>query len=429
MVLKNSDAPAPQQLGLGFGAEFEQALPPVPPKAPRARRKPAASIPGAVVPVAAVPTTPLAVDQVAPIVLAQQPSIPADGAVAALPVAAESVPALQSGLSPEGMAQALEAHPDYCVLRRLVPTLDFGPAPEGADLAQVLVLDTETTGLDSARDSVIELALLRVAVDRRTGQPFGPVQVYDGLEDPGRPLPAEIVKITGITDALLAGQRLDEARVAELMHGVDLVVAHNAGFDRPFVESRCPAFAGLAWACSWADLDWKSLGQGSAKLESLAQGLGLFYDAHRAETDCHALLAVLNQPASAFGEGVSTPSEAPAPTLLAELLQAARQPQHRLQATGAPFEAKDALKARGYRWDGNQRVWGTVLRTEAALRAELRWLADAVYGGRAVRVRVETLDASHRYSPRPGEVSMRAVGGNDGSDFGSIDMQPREAGT
>ena len=35
------------------------------------------------------------------------------------------------------------------------------------------------------------------------------------------------------------------------------------------------------------------MGQGSAKLESLALACGWFYDAHRAETDCHALLAVL----------------------------------------------------------------------------------------------------------------------------------------
>lgn len=411
MVLNIPDAPAPQQLGLAFGGEYERVLPPAPSKSPRARRKPAAAVPA-----------------VAPVAVAQAPSFSPAGAVVAPPLTADREPAVSPVLSPEHMAQALDAHPDYRVLRRLVPTLDFGPAPEGADLAQVLVLDTETTGLDATRDSVIELALLRVAVDRRTGQPFGPVQVYDGLEDPGRPLPAEIVKITGITDALLAGQRLDEARVAELLHDVDLVVAHNAGFDRPFVESRCPAFADLAWACSWADLDWKTLGQGSAKLESLALGLGLFYDAHRAETDCHALLAVLSRPASAFGDEASTPPEAPGPTLLAALLQAAQQPQHRLQATGAPFEAKDALKARGYRWDGNQRVWGTVLRTEAGLQTELRWLADAVYGGRAVRVRVETLDACHRYTQRLGEVAMRTVGGNDGLDGGSIDTSSREAG-
>ena len=312
-------------------------------------------------------------------------------------------------LTAEAMAQTLDAHPDYRVLRRLVPCLDFGPAPANAEPATLLVLDTETTGLDASKERIIELALLRVTVDRRTGRPYGPVQVYDGLEDPGRPLPPEIVQITGITDAMLAGQRLDETRVAQLAQGVDLVVAHNAGFDRPFVESRCPVFASLAWACSWADLDWKAMGQGSAKLESLAFAQGLFYDAHRAETDCHALLAVLNQPLAALQpEGTSNPASDP--TRLARLLAESTAIQYRLQATGAPFDAKDDLKARGYRWDGQQRVWGTTLRSEAALQDELAWLKEAVYGGRAVRVRVEAVNALQRYSTRPGACTMLAVG-------------------
>jgi DNA polymerase-3 subunit epsilon len=320
----------------------------------------------------------------------------------------------------EALAQVLAHHPDYRVLRRLVPTLHFQREPLGP-VRTLLVLDTETTGLEAAKEKVIELALLRVAVDTATGLPVGPVQVYDGLEDPGRPIPATITEITGITDAMVRGQRLDEARVAELMQGVDLVVAHNAGFDRPFVEARLPGFAHLAWACSFADMDWKKLGQSSAKLENLALACGWFYDAHRAETDCHALLAVLAQPLARFGHpahshAANPSADAPeggqgesADTGLATLLQAATQTQHRLQATGAPFEAKDVLKARGYRWDAQQRVWGTTLRSEAALADELAWLADAVYGGQATRVRVEALDAFQRFSVRGGTSGMRLV--------------------
>jgi DNA polymerase-3 subunit epsilon len=143
-----------------------------------------------------------------------------------------------AGTEAEAMAKLLDAHPDFRVLRRLLPRLAFPPV--SGPVATLLVLDTETTGLNPARDKVVELALLRVTVDLRTGQPVGPVQVYDGLEDPGLPMPAEIIAITGITDAMLRGQRLDEAEVLRLLDGVDLVVAHNAGFDRPFVEARLP---------------------------------------------------------------------------------------------------------------------------------------------------------------------------------------------
>lgn len=295
------------------------------------------------------------------------------------------------------MARTLEAHPDYRVLRRLQPRLQW-PLAQGQALTRILVLDTETTGLDQSKDKIIELALLRVDVDNATGLPVGTVQVYDGLEDPGLPIPKEVVAITGITDADVRGQHLDEGRIATMLDGVDLVVAHNAGFDRPFVESRIAPFRQLAWACSFADIDWKAQGRNSAKLESLAQSLGLFYDAHRAEMDCHALLAVLVAP---------LPSEQH--TGLAHLLQTAAQPIYRLQATQAPFDAKDLLKARGYRWNAEQKVWHTRLSDANALQAECEWLKAEVYHQRAAVVQVEQLDASVKYSSRTGALVQRPL--------------------
>ena len=337
-------------------------------------------------------------------------------------------------VTPEGdlepLAQTLEAHPDYRVLRRLQPRLDWGPA-RGAATATVLVLDTETTGLDAQRERVIELALLRVQVDLTDGLPVGPVQVYDGLEDPGKPIPKEVVALTGIRDADVRGQRLNEARIAELLDGVDCVIAHNAAFDRPFVEKRLPQFADLRWSCSFAEIDWKQQGRSSAKLENLAQALGWFYDAHRAEMDCHALLAVLAAPLAtdlttsaltsatidSTSDDASTPhaerqaarpaetqvpSQTVSHTALAHLLRSAAAPSYRLQATHAPFEAKDAPKARGYRWNADQRVWGIALRDDESLRAECDWLKQTVYAGRAASVQVEALDALSRYAGRGG---------------------------
>ena len=145
------------------------------------------------------------------------------------------VPPNPSGI--EAMAVTLESHPDYRVIRRLKPRLEW-PAAGEQGVCRVVVLDTETTGLDQSRDKIMELALLRVDVDLASGLPVGAVQVYDGLEDPGMPIPREVQEITGITPAMVQGQRLDEVRIAELLAGADLVIAHNAGFDRPFAEAR-----------------------------------------------------------------------------------------------------------------------------------------------------------------------------------------------
>ena len=229
-------------------------------------------------------------------------------------------------------------------------------------------------------------------VDRATGLPVGAVQVYDGLEDPGMPIPPEVQEITGITPDMVQGQRLDEDRIAALLEGVDLVIAHNAGFDRPFCEARIARFKELSWACSFAEINWKEQGRSSAKLESLALELGWFYDAHRAEMDCHALLAVL---------AATLPRASH--TGMAQVLLQSSKPSYRLQATNAPFDAKDKLKARGYRWGAEQRVWHTRVGDPKALQAEFEWLKENAYNQRAVVVQFEKLDARVRYSSRPVE--------------------------
>lgn len=308
-------------------------------------------------------------------------------------------------LTPEDMARLLEQDANYRVLRRLVPITDYGPAPSAPELMQgaagtrnVLVLDTETTGLSHQADKIIELAMLLVQVDVASGMPFGSVECFEGFEDPGMPIPAVAKEVTGISDDMVKGHRLDDQQVAAMVARADLIVAHNAGFDRPFVEARFPCFAQKAWACSFADIDWKAAGAGSSKLSALALDQGWFYDAHRALVDCHALLQVLSRP---VGQGTITGVN--------QLMLAAARPSYKLRATGSPFEAKDLLKARGYRWDADAKLWFCTLADQARLDAELEWLKADVYGRRHARVEVEAMDSLVRYSARAGEVFQRAL--------------------
>jgi len=337
----------------------------------------------------------------------------------------------------ETLAVALEAHPDYRVLRRLDVAREW-PALRGSDVSQAVVLDTETTGLDSSTDKIIELALVKFEYSRSSGEVGRVLGVYDGLEDPGVPIPPESTAVHGITDAMVEGQRLDESAIEALLDGVGLVIAHNAGFDRPFVERRLPGFASLAWGCSLREVPWESVGIGSAKLEYIAYRYGFFFDAHRAEIDCRALLEVLRRPlpdqadaaegvdqaenrqddhepqsavinaaqADASLDGEAVPGAvgqrgSAGETALKVLLESAREPSLRVWATGSPFETKDVLKARGYRWEADRKVWYRDLGA-ADREAEFAWLKENVYGGKSAGVEVETFDARVRYSGREG---------------------------
>lgn len=298
-----------------------------------------------------------------------------------------------SGGSPgpelERLRQRLEQSGYYRVLRRLLPRdayLDPGTAPPGTKLFTALYVDTETTGLEARADKVIELGMLAFDYDL-AGNVYGVREAFDGLEDPGMPLPPEVVEITGITDADVSGQRFDERSVGAALTDADLVIAHNAAFDRPFLERRFPAFALKPWACSQRDVPWRELGFPSSSLEFLAFRSGFFYDAHRALTDCRAGVELLAQP---------LPDGGPPP--LVELRRSALRRTVRLWAEGAAIGKKDLLKARGYRFNGASRVWWRELPAEEH-DAELAWLAAEVYG-RPVALPYVEVGALERYSDR-----------------------------
>lgn len=293
----------------------------------------------------------------------------------------------------EQLARTLEDHPDYRVLRRLVPS-DHLAAPSAAhQLRHALVVDVETTGIDRDSDRIIELGLVRFTYDQLSGQPVEVVASASYLEDPGRAIPPEVVALTGITDDMVHGQRIPDDAVAQLLDGVGLVIAHNASFDRPFVERRLPLFEQVHWGCTQRDIDWRQLGIGSHSLEFLVyKHLRAFFDGHRAVDDCRATLAV-----------VATPT-ADGTIPFARLREQCLAPRVRVCATGSPIETKDLLKARGYRWNGLDRepikTWcREIVRIE--VETELEWLRQHVYVTVPTRTPlVEPVDLKLRWSLR-----------------------------
>jgi DNA polymerase-3 subunit epsilon len=130
----------------------------------------------------------------------------------------------------DGIASVLESTGEYRVLRRLGAFAGCGEAPDEPTFIG-LILDTETTGIDHARDEVIELGIIKFEYGA-SGRVYRVLETFNQLHEPLRPIPPEITRLTGITDADVAGQRIDDAAVQALAADAAVVIAHNASFDR-----------------------------------------------------------------------------------------------------------------------------------------------------------------------------------------------------
>ncbi len=264
----------------------------------------------------------------------------------------------------QNCTEQLNNSPDFQVLQRLVPEESFNQSPP-AQVHKICVLDTETTGLDTSRCEVIELGYQIIEFDSN-GNFYKVISKQNFLNEPNESISAEVTQVTGIKDADVKGHKIDWELVAQEISNVDLIVAHNASFDRPIVERYHKVFATKVWGCSVNQIDWlKITGVSSRSQELLCWKLGkFFYDAHRALDDVQALTQLLSE---SIGE-----KQQPA---LSYLLPVIRKSKSLVKATRAPFELKDALKSRNYRWQPSAKVWQKVI-DEADIKNELAWLID-----------------------------------------------------
>lgn len=294
-----------------------------------------------------------------------------------------------AGTDYEAMANALEASGKYRLLRRLEPR-GIVNENDGSATRLGIFLDLETTGLDVRRDEIIEIAMVpfTYALD---GRIFDIREPFQRLRQPSIPIPAEITRITGIDDAMVEGRVVDPAEVAAFVEPADLILAHNAAFDRRFAERFCEAFSVKPWGCSLSQIPWKEEGFEGTRLGSLLAGCGLFHDAHRAVGDCLAAIEILSRPLPRSGV-----------LALAKLLDTARRPTCRVWAENSPFDLRNALKARGYRWsdgsDGRPRAWYADV-TEDRLDAELKFLRSEIYQFDA-EFNLHRITARERFSDR-----------------------------
>lgn len=158
-----------------------------------------------------------------------------------------------------------------------------------------IIFDVETTGL-------------RTGVDRLTE--IGAVKYVDGAEksrfqtfvDPERPIPQNIVELTGITDSMVAGAPKEGETVRKFFEFCgegSVLVAHNASFDTEVIRSACER-NGIEY--NYSHIDTLVLAQSlisgikNYKLDTISNHFKLpKFDHHRADEDAGALAAIFEK--------------------------------------------------------------------------------------------------------------------------------------
>lgn len=174
----------------------------------------------------------------------------------------------------------------------------------------LVVLDTETTGLDS-NSKIIEVAAIKFA------EGFVPVSCFTSLINPGCRIPAEAIAVHGITDDMVA----DAPRFSQIAGALSDYIAgcnvlgHNLPFDLRFLVAEgvklCDnvryydslAVAKNTLVASY-NRDWDSADRGrvaeydveNLKLETLCKYYGIRRSgAHRSLSDCFATAKVFEK--------------------------------------------------------------------------------------------------------------------------------------
>ncbi|HEY6114699.1 MAG TPA: helicase C-terminal domain-containing protein [Candidatus Dormibacteraeota bacterium] len=173
-------------------------------------------------------------------------------------------------------------------------------------MAEYAALDLETTGLDPARDRVIEIGAVAFTADQI-------ISTLEQLVDPGRAVPDTVLRLTGIKQEELRGAaNPDDAlrRLAEFLRGRQ-PVGHGARLDVEFLEA-----AGL-WDESQQILDTLDVARillpaaGSHSLPLLSTEMGFSQPRpHRALDDADAtrqLLLRLREEAIALQDSLKEP--------------------------------------------------------------------------------------------------------------------------
>lgn len=192
----------------------------------------------------------------------------------------------------------------------------------------LLIVDTETDGIDEAQDHVIEIGVVLWSVSSGVVlSAWSDLVVHDSnAAESVNEIPVEALAKGLDYDSALAILRGYVARA-------DVIVAHNGEFDRRFLPEL-----GKEWLCTMEDVQWpKQSKTGDLIRTAILNGVAVT-DAHRALGDCQLIARTFERVREKYGV-----------ERVREMIALAMRPKGLFRAV-VPFTRKDEAKEAHFRW-------------------------------------------------------------------------------
>jgi len=194
---------------------------------------------------------------------------------------------------PQSPPQSFSQSPQQSLERPLTSPSPQSGADRQAAARTLLIVDTETTGLDPQLDHCLEVGVILFDVSSRQ------VLAQQSFLLPVESNAAEAInRIPASATNLPQPWRPALGYLQSLLDAADVLVAHNAAFDRQwFGRGHLPA-TDKRWLCSMEDMRWPPERQ--LRSRPSVRDLALAYEipvwaAHRALTDCIYLAEVFRR--------------------------------------------------------------------------------------------------------------------------------------
>jgi len=166
------------------------------------------------------------------------------------------------------------------------------------ETCSAVIVDVETTGMSIRYGAeVVEIGLLLFRFNVETYEFIDIEDSYAALREPTDPIPRAVTRIHGITNEMVSGKTLDYDKMESIFNRASFVVAHNAGFDKSFLEDLLPMSVDRPWKCSCFGIPWLKHGLQNRQLATLRDYFEISHEeAHRALADCEVVLEALKRP-------------------------------------------------------------------------------------------------------------------------------------